>query len=296
MNSPFKQQFFAVALAATCLFLCTEPVHAQRRGPDPHAEAIADGAPATATDQLNPDAVALVEDLDNLLKPEKARGTFERLSRLGARAVPEIRQMMQRQNLRLVRAGLDLSERLGNGARDARHDLAAVVSDRKLGALRVRAARILGNLGSKASDALPQLAKSLGDPSARIRDAVARAYLDIASQGDRWTPAIKQLLGAKGRWREQAVSLLVTYGPLIHPALPVLAKLAEKKPANAGEAAAILVPQLLPGLSDLAKVAGVLANVRDGFQEEIAPDDAALDAATMKADEAASFEDIIASE
>ncbi len=289
-----NRRFLPLLGSIPLFFLCCASL--QAHGPDPNAVAVTGNVTATATDLPNPDAVALVEDVDRLLEPEKARGAFERLSRLGTRAVPVIREMMRRQNLRLVRAGLDLSERLGNEAREARSDLAAVVSDRKLGALRVRAARILGTLGGKATDALPQLAKSLGDPSARIREAVARAYLDIASQGDRWTPAVRQLLGAKGEWREQAVSMLVTYGPLIHPALPALAKLAENKPANAGEAAVILAPQLIPGLSGLAKAAGVFMGTQENSRNEIRADDEALDAATRKADEAASFEDIAASD
>lgn len=284
-------------LAVASILFCDISVHAQGRGPDPNAEAVAANAQATGSEQLNPDAVALIEDIDSLLEPEKARGTFDRLSRLGSRAVPVIRQMMRRQNLRLVRAGLDLSERLGNGARDARSDIAAIVSDRKLGALRVRAARILGGLGEKATDALPQLARSLGDPSARIREAVARAYLDIASQGDRWTPTIRHLLGTDGKWREQAVNLLVTYGPLIHPALPILATLAEKRPSNAGEAAVTLVPQLIPGLSELAKAARVITDMPAHTDEQLrSNDEATLDAATRKADEAVSFEDIPATD
>ncbi|HOT26771.1 MAG TPA: HEAT repeat domain-containing protein [Candidatus Ozemobacteraceae bacterium] len=296
MSFSSRRRLSAAIGCIALLFLCAPSLQAERRGPDPNAVAVAESVAATGTDQLNPDAVALVEDVESLLEPEKARGTFDRLSRLGAGAVPAIREMMRRQNLRLVRAGLDLSERLGNGARDARADLAAVVSDRKLGALRVRAARILGTLGDKAADALPQLAKSLGDPSERVREAVARAYLDIASQSDRWTPAVRQLLGSKGRWREQAVSLLVTYGPLIHPALPALAKLAEKKPATAGEAAVILVPQLVPGLSGLAKAAGVFMSTPEGAHEKIGANDAARDAAARQADEAASFEDVAASD
>ncbi len=297
MRFCLNRRIVVAMLAVAFVLLCGLSSRAQRRGPDPNAVAVtAEGVPATATDRLNPDAVALVQDVDDLLEPGKARGTFERLSRLGAGAVPAIREMMRRQNLRLVRAGLDLTERLGNGAREARSDLAAIVSDRKLGALRVRAARILGTLGGKATDALPQLVKSLGDPSTRIREAVARAYLDIASQGDRWTPAIRQLLGTKGRWREQAVSLIVTYGPLIHPALPTLANLVERQPASAGEAAVFLVPQLVPGLSGLAKAAGVFMGAQEDARREIRADDEAFDAATRQADEAASFEDIAASD
>ena len=80
------------------------------------------------------------------------------------------------------------------------------------------------------------------------------------------------------------------------PALPALAKLAENKPANAGEAAVILAPQLIPGLSGLAKAAGVFMGTQENSRNEIRADDEALDAATRKADEAASFEDIAASD
>jgi len=263
---------------------------------NPNTEAVSDGSVATGPEQINPDEVALIDDVENLLKPREAHNAYARLSKLGSGAVPAIRQMMKRQNLRLVRAALDLSEQIGSEAREAQLDLAAVVSNPKLGALRARAARILGNLGETAAGALPQLMSAMDDPSRKVRDAVARALLDIASKGNQWGPALKQLLSAKGPWREQAVDLLVQYGPLLHPALPILAKLIEQKPSNAGETAALLLPQLIPGLGRFTQSADLLMSLARGGETEIGADDEALDEATVQADEAATFEDIAASE
>lgn len=295
MTNSRMRSFLISLMVPAAVFIAGSASAAKPHGIRPHAEAVFDGSQATVSEPIGPDAIALIDDMDDLLTPEKAHGTFERLSRLGSMAVPSIRQMMKRQNLRLVRAGLDLSERIGAEARDARHDLADVVSDKKFGALRVRAARILGGLGDKASDALPQLMKTLDDPSAKVRDAVARALLDIASRGTRLSPALKELLGTRGRWREQAINLLVMYGPLLHPALPVLAKLVAQKPTNAGEATISLIPQLIPALGNVSKAAGILMSMAGRNDGEIGANDEALEEATMRADEAASFEDIGAS-
>jgi len=294
-NSRHSRFMICILVLASFLF-AGSACQAKKSRINPNSEAVSDGTIATGSRQINPDEVALIDDVENLLKPGEARSAYARLSKLGIGAIPAIRQMMKRQNLRLVRAALDLSEQIGSEAREARLDLAAVVSNPKLGALRTRAARILGNLGDKAGDALPQLMSAMNDPSRKVRDAVARALLDISSYGNQWGPALKQLLSAKGPWREQAVGLLVQYGPLLHPALPVIAKLIEQKPSNAGEAAALVLPQLIPGLGKFTQSADLLMTLTRSGEGEIGADDEALDEATVLADEASSFEDIAASE
>ncbi|HOY67933.1 MAG TPA: hypothetical protein PLP29_13680 [Candidatus Ozemobacteraceae bacterium] len=253
-------------------------------------------AQAVSSDTVNPDAIALIDEAEELLQPGKARGAFDRLTSLGAQAVPTIGRLMRGQNLRLVRAAMDLSERLGSEAREATQDLAAAVANEKLGALRGRAARILGGIGGKASGALPQLMGALNAPSRKVREAIAQAILDISSQSERWTPELKQLLSARGRWREQAVTVLVKYGPLLHPALPVIARLVEQKPSGAAEAATLLLPSVLPTLGRSSQAIGVLLNLAGVAEPEISADDEALDGATVAADDAASFEDIAAAE
>ncbi|HEY9070111.1 MAG TPA: HEAT repeat domain-containing protein [Candidatus Ozemobacteraceae bacterium] len=283
--------FLAVVLA------CPSSAIAGRAAIRPDSQAVVGSEPiAAASEAINPNAVALIDDVEELLQPGRARGAYDRLVKLGAQAVPTIGRMMRGDNLRLVRAAMDLSERLGNEARQTTKDLAEAVADEKLGALRARAARILGGIGSKASEALPQLMSALNAPNRKVREAVAQAILDISTQSGRWGPELKQLLSARGRWREQAVTLLVNYGPLLHPALPFIARLVEQKPASAAEAATALIPAVLPALGRSSQAVGLLLNLAGVTEAPIGADDEALDEATVAADDAASFEDITAAE
>jgi len=95
-----NRRFLPLLGSIPLFFLCCASL--QAHGPDPNAVAVTGNVTATATDLPNPDAVALVEDVDRLLEPEKARGAFERLSRLGTRAVPVIREMMRLPEGRLI--------------------------------------------------------------------------------------------------------------------------------------------------------------------------------------------------
>ncbi len=224
----------------------------------------------------------------------RARSAFSKLLGMGKAAVPDIRGLLKRPNARLVRAALDLSEKLGPLARDTQDDLVGILKNPRWGSLRARAARILGGLGNQAFAAVPALIDSLKEPDLKIRQAVARALVSFIEQGKERIPGFRKFLEEKRiDWRNIAVESLVRFGPLLHPALPLVVKIVEKKSVDVSDLAISFGARLVPGIEKLVPLGSLTASVSS---EDSLANSPANDSEAEQAEEAVSFEDVPAGE
>jgi len=89
--------------------------------------------------------------------------------------------------------------------------------------LRLRAARIVGQLGRRATSAAPELRPLWDDPDAAVRLAALESYWKTTGDGGTVAPRIAELLTSDERnLRRQAYLLLNTLGAALRSADPVL--------------------------------------------------------------------------
>lgn len=248
------------------------------------------------------------EMLMALLKPKGAKQAYERLAKMGAKAVPELRVLLNDKNLRLLRAGLDLAEKLQTPTGELAQDLSRVLLNPRLGSLRVRAARVLGQLGDVAKDSLPALITALGDKNGGMRQVAAETVLDVILNGRKGLSNLgKSLADRKSPLRKALLEGVAAYGQTLHPALPLVVAYARKGKIETSDVVSLvmpkLLPKLLPGLTGLFPEEEPMPEwalvEADEEIPAIGPDSVALEeeiAAANKADEALSFEDIPAGE
>lgn len=248
------------------------------------------------------------EMVNALLQAKGARQAYERLAKMGARAMPELRVLLNDKNLRLLRAGLDLAEKLQTPTGELAHDLGRVLLNPRLGSLRVRAARVLGRLGDVAKESLPALIAALGDKNGGVRLVAAEAFLDVICNGRKGLSNLgKALADKKSPLRKTLLDGIAAYGQTLHPAMPLVVAYARKGKIETGDVVGLVMPKLLPKL--LPGLAGLFPEDEplpdwalveaDDEEPAIGPDSLAFDeevAAANKADEALSFEDIPAGE
>jgi HEAT repeat protein len=239
-----------------------------------------------------------------LLQPQQARASFQRLLNMGKDALPTVQEMLRGKNLRLVRAALDLCE-TNEFVDEMAQDLFRVLRNRKLGGLRVRAARLLGKLGGPLETCIPSLVGILKDSNIQVRTAVAETLLELVSKKENlWPELWKQVRSPDSSLRKLMVTALAQGGRYAHPLLPVAVKYLQQGRVEPADLLAAVVPRFLPGAEEFVK-----ATISQGIQElalgdGIAPDAEAIDLADAEAEEgaadmadaAASFEDIPAGE
>ncbi|MFZ2955411.1 MAG: HEAT repeat domain-containing protein [Candidatus Ozemobacteraceae bacterium] len=261
-------------------------------------------------------AMPSLDTVKGLLSKNTAKAAYDRLAAMGTNAIPDVRAMLSADNLRLVRAALDLAEKIrsssgsfdGAWAGDLGKDLMRILVNPRFGGLRVRATRLLGRFGPVVNGALPVLMNALSDPDRGLREASAEAALDVFLRGRQSLSNFgRSLSDPKNPARKLIITGLEQYGATLNPALPLVAAWAKKGHIDAGDVLALAIPKFLPGAGKLAGGAADLFAqlpeladmVAQDESDGIDPDAPAVEedaAAADLAERAASFEDIPAGE
>jgi|GEM_PF-5707603 len=262
---------------------------------------------------INKHDIDLASSTENIIQdlslPGKSREAFDKLTKLGHNAMPAIRRMLASgRNLRLIRAALDLSETIGESTHEASKDIFAILRNRRLGALRIRAAKIIGGWGQCALPAIPVLFDCLKDPNKKFRTAIAESLLQIAEKSDAFLPEIKKMLFTKdSSVRNLLLEGLSKYGSTLHPVMPIVVAWLQGKQLKPVDLAENILPRLVPGVAALLPAFHVIISDPESEtaladtpavtdDEETDPDAPAVENETELANEAASFEDIPVSE
>ncbi|RCK81040.1 MAG: hypothetical protein OZSIB_2417 [Candidatus Ozemobacter sibiricus] len=226
----------------------------------PAVEARADRSALGATSGWN-------DLVRGLLQPRGARAAFQRLQGLGREALPAVRAMLRGRNLRLVRAALDLADSLGEELGDRldqagelgqglTQDLRAIVTDRRLGGLRRRAARLLGRVGGPLEQVLPALSAALRDPDLRLRLAAADSLLAWWARREGLWPEIRAMLRQPGHpVRVVLAEVLGRLGPAAHPLWPLVAAWLRTGRLDPAAVVTHLLPVYLPRARELGRLA-----------------------------------------
>jgi len=234
-----------------------------------------------------------------LMSRTGAQDAFRQLSAMGTRSLPTIRRLLGGRNLRMLRAGLDLADALGTSAERLTPELARILGDRRLGGLRVRAARMLGRCGSLSRETLPALLGSLTEGNRNLRVAAAEAFLDVWSRGLSGLPDWRAMLtDRKNPVRIMILQGLQEWGPALHPVVPLIASYAREGRVDGPRALGMALPRMVPGGGILLDALVGLA-IPPSRKEGIDPDTPAFEeqvVAANKAEEVSSFEDIPADE
>jgi HEAT repeat protein len=104
----------------------------------------------------------------------RAEKACERLTRMGIKAVPELRKAARAQNPKLRLAAVTILAAIGENAVDAWNDIAVALNDPDA-TLRVAAAEALGRIGKGARPSMLQLLRASRDPNPAVRVAVGEA-------------------------------------------------------------------------------------------------------------------------
>ncbi|MBF0410582.1 MAG: HEAT repeat domain-containing protein [Candidatus Riflebacteria bacterium] len=234
---------------------------------------------------------SILKSVKELLNPEKAKKAFDQYYSMGLEKLPAVTEMLKNKNLRLIRAGLDLSATLQEPSENLLKEMVRILVNKKFGNLRLKAAQMLGSWGKLKGDALPALLSVLGDSSSNLRSIAAEALVECYSKDLKSISGLKKMLSDKNSpLRKTAVAALQNYGTALHPALPLLIAFSEKKKLDAQDILPILLPKVISALAFKNQKTFSLLQ-----EDEIGPDDEAIDDAIKAADSAAaadSFENI----
>ncbi|MCB9644699.1 MAG: HEAT repeat domain-containing protein [Myxococcales bacterium] len=172
-------------------------------------------AAAKALHRMGPRAASAVQELTRAAQDEDKtvrQAAALALSQIGPKATPGL--------LRLLKFG-------------------GTAQERKI------AAQAIGNLGDKASDALPTLVESLRDPDKEVQQAVLIA---MGKMGRDAVPHLRKVLQKSAWWRARwyAADGLGKIGPKAHRAIPALVRALQDRNRSVQENAAIALTKMLP--------------------------------------------------
>ncbi|MBF0501101.1 MAG: HEAT repeat domain-containing protein [Candidatus Riflebacteria bacterium] len=267
-------------------------------------------------------AASLNDTVKGLLSKKTAAYAYNKLASMGLKAVPGLQAMLSADNLRLIRAALDLAEKFsisdidGSTIRGLGQNIIRIIVNPRFGGLRVRAVQLLGRFGPAINNSLPVLVNALSDPNAGLRKAAAEAAFDVFLRGRLSLSGLEQSLkDPKNPTRKFIISGLEQYGAALHPALPLVAVFADKGSLDAADVMELAIPRLLPigrlgllqglfvhskaGVADSSDLFGTIPELANAIAQDktdsMDPDSPAVGEDTSAADQAetaVSFEDI----
>lgn len=216
---------------------------------------------AAALANIGPDARGAVPALIAALKPHKGNASQElirlnarlALARIGAPAVPAlIEALKDKRDGVAPLAGEALGWILPPPKQAVPALCEALRNDRAHAAVY---ARSLGQLGSLARPALPDLIDLLMDAASRAEAAVALVSIDPRQADKAVPPLIKDLQADEEKQRQAAVMALIRLGPAAQPAADAVVTLLRDRLLTNREIEALrdVWPHAIPGLVELLK-------------------------------------------
>jgi HEAT repeat protein len=243
---------------------------------------------ADALSRIGRAAKDAVPELAAVLKlgdePETSSAAATALARIGAPAVPALREALKEKDNRLQAHAATALKRIGPDAKDAVPELVAVVKfyqGKEAAELaRLEAIDALGRIGPKARDAVPALTDTLKEKTphspARLRAAIALGEIGAPAK-----PAVTALVdalnddGAKaGPLRFHAATALGKIGPDAGAAVLPLVDLLNDKKAG---------PVRLLAAEALGNIGPAARDAVGSLKEAAGADDKAVAAAAAKA-------------
>lgn len=184
-------------------------------------------AAAGALASIDPGNPAILPALEGELKagPDQRKSTAEILGDLGAVGVPGLSGALKDPDAGVRWAAAESLGRIGPAAKSAVPALAAALEDKEIRSI---VADALAGIGPEAKPAVPglvQIVRNEKEPSLRYTAGVALVRIDKSSAGPAAPILAEALRNPDGRFRHDAVMLLVAIGPAGKEATPVLTEM-----------------------------------------------------------------------
>lgn len=197
-------------------------------------------ASAGALASIDPKNPAILSALDGELKagPDQRKSAAEILGDLGAVGVPALTGALKDADAGVRWAAAESLGRTGPPAKSAVPALAAALEDKEIRSI---VAEALAGIGPDAKPAVPsliQIIRKEKEPSLRHTAAVALVRIDKSAAGPGAPVLAESLRNPDGRFRHDAVMLLVAIGPAGKEATPVLTEMLKDKQLHTRQLAA----------------------------------------------------------
>jgi len=184
-------------------------------------------ASANALAAIDPKNPVILPALDAELKagPDQRKAAAEILGDLGAVGVAVLTGALKDPDAGVRWAAADSLGRIGPAAKSAVPALAAALEDKEIRSI---VADALAGIGPEAKQAVPglvQIVRNEKEPSLRYTAGVALVRIDKTAAGPAAPLLAEALRNPDGRYRHDAIMLLISIGPAGKEATPVLTEM-----------------------------------------------------------------------